>query len=264
MKNRGTALICLLLCFAILCSGCSTPIVRNSGLVSRYYDSPFQEKTTRPTPLPVALRVLSVTSEEPSVSPPENALTKAGLIVLGLLPVTSFFLPAAVEKNLVTTPAREVQADAQEHSIVQYQFSSTELQTILMEELKKNNLFDQVSLNKTPGDYYLQSEIDFTRSIELRMYGIGVFAGVAWAFGAPITIEHAEATAHFVMRSSKNDSVVFDKSYYADRLWKNNIHATLKGIYPEVYGAELFPEIIRSFTHDLLAVPEAAWLEKGR
>lgn len=136
-----------------------------------------------------------------------------------------------------------------------------ELEGILVSEIKKTGLFQEVLSQSIQEDYYLKGRINFT--IDRYDHSSGFGGLLYWwlvipPFILPKSTDHYNCEAHFEVFCTKDDKIILSKDYKfeTDKLafifpYSSDYNLLDPELINKFIGEQIFPKIFKEFTNDI-------------
>lgn len=234
----GTLL--LVVTFALMCIGCGTIRTLNKvekyGIVAWNYQSVVKD-VDNTLKAPVSIRINDFNSIDPSHN------MSWGTFPAVIIPIVGLVVPA---KEKYVNKVRKVD------------LKQGELEQILVNEIRKSNIFVKITFQGEPTDYDINGDVNCIADIKTHTCGFGIifFLSIPLFLTLPLATEELKCEAHFEVISSIDEKKIFSNSYSANTKF-------LAWVYSkrdlEAFGAELFPKIVENFIADLKELPEHVW-----
>jgi len=242
-KIKSKSIFVLLSCFVVIISiGCTTTKYNHGELLKPYYVSSITKEEDGAKKIPVSIRFKKLDYTFPSV---ESGGGKAALI---LIPIVS-----AIQKNpvrILTNVRPDIGGNVKR--------IPGEVEKLMIEELNKLNLFDQVVLEGAQKDYDIRGKVDFKLNVRRPNAGLGIFGTLPpglflMIFFTPIEILDYICEAHFEVIDTKTNKTIFSEDYNSEKSqFVGVFYGNRPGLQQQsMFGKKIFPSIVKEFINDL-------------
>jgi hypothetical protein len=224
-----------LILFTAINLGCSTK--KSGPIVTPYYKSVVTAESNAANKIPFSVRINPIAFDEPSKD------VNVGLLILKIFPLTSL-----IPKN------EESWCNRNPDAFGYVTRESGDIEKVLLEELKKSALFNEVTFKGDPKDYDIRGKANFIMNINSHGCGLGAFVylSIVGLIFCPTQIYDFMCEAHFDVVSTNDNKVLFSKDYFSkDRFWLGLLYEGNILKARKVFGEKVFPVIVEKFIKDL-------------
>jgi hypothetical protein len=234
----------ILLIILAICLGCAPFKTIPGYIVQPYYKSPITKDQITTKGLG-SIRINTMEFDEPYYK--ENTTQLIKLIpILSLIPLAD-----ATWKNTVpfgVDPSTSVTT-----------LQKGDIENILVSEIKKTGMFDEVEYQGLPKDYDIKGRVNLTIETYIHASGLGVLyeLSLIGLFTLPMATLYYTCEAHFDVISTKDNKVIFSKDYLSeDKEWEGIIYhisqlKPTRATLSSEFGEDVFPVIVKEFVYDL-------------
>lgn len=241
IKGRNLLGSLLVITAMLMLLGCSKNV--KMGLVNGYYSMVVKNGEQAIEKNQVTIRINDLESNPPSRKEPIIVLIK-------IFPLISLIPIHAVETNKIRR-VTELRYD--------------EVEEILLKELQKSGIVEDVTYKGEPKDYDIRGKINFIFKENTHFSGLGflLYYGILQMLTLPWSSAQFICEAHFDVVSADGTRVLLSKDYYARSKWQYHILYDNDRLLSS-HGQEVLPQIVTQFISDLKALPQSVWSKQNR
>lgn len=234
---------------SLICSSCgfAPHEMRQKGIVAGCYCSVTEHSEYGVRKMPVSLCVTDLKSDHPSESSSMLGIIKL-IPILSLIPIPNRYT------NSLYEPGRFPIYDIGNASVRLIHLRSDEIERILVQEIQRSGLVDDIALGGEPKDYDIRGKVNFRLENYGHLSGLGVFYGALIpVILLPGSTKSFKCEAYFEVVSPEDQKVYFAKDYVCKATWLNFPLANTERMW-HTFGEEVFPVIVERFLSDLSAL----------
>ena len=216
--------------------GCSKHI--EQGLLEGHYKEIAQNGGQVIKKDPVTIRINDLENVPLSKKEPFSAVIKL-FPLLSLIPI-----------NAVYT-----------NQIGRMKLGQDEVEDILLRELQKSGIAEDVTYKGEPKDYDIRGKINFIYKNNYHASGLGILLyqnSLLFMLILPSMTARFTCEAHFEVVSADGTKVILSKDYIAKSKWQYYIMYD-NDRARSCYGQEVLPQIVKQFIADLKALDPSVW-----